>query len=333
MEDLVWVKGQRLRAAREAAGLRLVDAAKGIMSPANLSRIERHERHKLPRSAVLGLAARLGLVSTGTADLQAWPREVGQTAIDLLRRWRFSNALLVLRSRDAVLAPIDHVAEVQAQILGEWAQMQCLQPGRPDVVRDLGRRARECGALRQSIWAAAVEAEMHGHAGDSPTALTLLKRASTEAGDVGEVADVLNVRAAWGRLLLKGGEPHHGLAILGEVKTLLDSGSDYSQARFLHAQGMLWSAAGHPEEAAQALRAAIQAALSIPNHRMAGVVECALADAYESMGDTDQADAALVRAASSFTQAGDSHDAADAISVALRHHIAPEKIERERLRP
>src|SRR5438445_5744110 len=215
------------------------------------------------------------------------------------------------------------MAEVQGHILGECAQMQCHQPGRPDVVRDHGRRARECGALRQSIWAAAVEAEMHGHAGDSPTALTLLKRASTEAGDVGEVADVLNVRAAWGRLLLKGGEPHHGLAILGEVKTLLDSGSDYSQARFLHAQGMLWSAAGHPEEAAQALRAAIQAALSIPNHRMAGVVECALADAYESMGDTDQADAALVRAASSFTQAGDSHDAADAISVALRHHISP----------
>src|SRR5207253_8919150 len=118
MEDLVWVKGLRLRAAREAAGLRLVDAAKGIMSPANLSRIERHERYKLPRSAVLGLATRLGPVSTDSSDLQPWPREVGHTAIDLLRRWRFSTALLVLRSRDAVLAPVDHMAEVQAQILG-----------------------------------------------------------------------------------------------------------------------------------------------------------------------------------------------------------------------
>ena len=118
MDDLVWVKGLRLRAAREAAGLRLVDAAHGIMSPANLSRIERHERYKLPRSAVLGLATRLGLVSTGSADLQAWPREVGHTAIDLLRRWRFSTALLVLRSRDAVLAPIDQAIRQSGRIFG-----------------------------------------------------------------------------------------------------------------------------------------------------------------------------------------------------------------------
>jgi tetratricopeptide (TPR) repeat protein len=323
VEDLVWVKGIRLRAAREAAGLRLVDATKGIMSPANLSRIERHERYKLPRSAVLALAARLGLVLNDTADLQAWTREVGQTAIDLLRRWRFSNALLVLRSRDAVLAPPDQTAEVQAQILGEWAQLQCHQAGRPDVIRDLGRRARECGAVRQSIWASAIEAEMHGHAGDPAFALQLLTNASKEAEKIGEVTDVLSIRAASGRLFLKAGEPAHGLEILGEVKDLIDSASDYSQARYLHAQGMLWFASGRPEEAAQGLRAAIQAALRIPNHRMAGTVECALANAYESMGDTDQADAALVRAASSFTQAGDSHDAAGAISLALHHHISP----------
>jgi tetratricopeptide (TPR) repeat protein len=229
----------------------------------------------------------------------------------------------VLRSRDAVLAPPDQTAEVQAQILGEWAQLQCHQAGRPDVIRDLGRRARECGAVRQSIWASAIEAEMHGHAGDPAFALQLLTNASKEAEKIGEVTDVLSIRAASGRLFLKAGEPAHGLEILGEVKDLIDSASDYSQARYLHAQGMLWFASGRPEEAAQGLRAAIQAALRIPNHRMAGTVECALANAYESMGDTDQADAALVRAASSFTQAGDSHDAAGAISLALHHHISP----------
>ncbi len=311
--------------------MRLVDVARGIMSPANLSRIERHEKYKLPHSTVLALGIRLGLVLKDAVNLQAWTREVGQAAIELLRKWRFSDALRVLQSRDTVLTPTDPAAEIQAQILAEWARTHCDQTSRPEAIRALSRQARDRGALRQAVWAQAFEAKLRGDAGDRDLAFKLLKGASTEAEAAGEVADALSIRAVWGRLLLKEGQAVHGLEILREVRDLTGSASDYAQARYLQAQGLLCAAAGCPEDAEQALCAAVRAALRIPNHRMAGALECALADVYETLGGTDKADAALVRAASAFTQAGDSHDARDAISLALRHHISGAGIEHETL--
>jgi len=298
------------------------------MSPANLSRIERHERYRLPRSTVAALGIRLGLVATDAADLQAWTREIGQTAIDLLRRWMFADALRVLRSKDAVLAPIDRQAEIQAQILTEWARTHCGQVSRPEAIRALGRQAREWGAQRQAVWAQAFEAKLYGDAGDRGLALTLLEGASAEAEETGETTDVLIIRALRGRLLLEEGQAVRGLDVLREVRDLAESAHDYARARFLQAQGLLSAAAGCPEEAERALCASISAALRIPNYRMAGTVECALADVYETLGGTDNADAALVRAASAFTQAGDSHNASDAISMALRHHISGATTER-----
>jgi len=75
------------------------------------------------------------------------------------------------------------------------------------------------------------------------------------------------------------------------------------------------------ENATDALRRAAKAAAEIRNYRMAASIERDLAGVYERLGETEKADATLVRAASLFTQAGDSHDAAATISNALRRHI------------
>src|SRR6266513_1200209 len=112
VDDAVWIKGTRLREAREAAHLRLADVAGGIMSPGNLSRIERHERYRLPLSAMASLGRRLGLVLGNDLDSQVWARAAGGTAIDLLSQWRFSEALSVLRLRDAVVTSEDPVTEL-----------------------------------------------------------------------------------------------------------------------------------------------------------------------------------------------------------------------------
>ncbi|TMI93247.1 MAG: helix-turn-helix transcriptional regulator [Bacillati bacterium ANGP1] len=322
MDDAVWIKGTRLREAREAAHLRLADVAGGIMSPANLSRIERHERYRLPLSAMMSLGRRLGLVLEDDLDSHVWARASGGTAIDLLSQWRFSEALRVLRLRDAVVASEDPVTELQAQILGEWARTRCGEPARPDVVHDLGMRARERGALRQAVWIGVVEAEMHDHAGDGDRAGTMFADTIEDAERVGVPVDILCARAAGARHYLKRKESARGLAVLHDLAGDSDSTPGYGRARVLHARGLLYAEAGLLQDAADALHGAARAAAEISNYRMAGTVERDLAGVYERLGDTEKADATLVRAASLFTQAGDSHDAAATISSALRHHIA-----------
>jgi len=323
VDDAVWIKGTRLREAREAAHLRLADVASGIMSPANLSRIERHERYRLPLSAVASLGRRLGLVLGDDFDSHVWARAAGQTAIELLSQWRFSEALRVLRLRDAVVASEDPVTELQAHILGAWARMQCGHAARPDVLHDLGLQAKERGAPRQAVWARVLEAEMHDQAGDGNWAHTVFSDTIKEADRVGTAVDILCARAAWARHYLKTEEFARGLALLQDIAGKPDSSPRYGQARVLHARGLLSAGAGLLHDAVEALRGAATAAAAIPNYRMAGTVERDLAGVYDRLGETEKADATLVRAASLFTQAGDSHDAAATISNALLRHIAP----------
>ena len=322
MDDAVWIKGTRLREAREGAHLRLADVAGGIMSPANLSRIERHERYRLPLSAMASLGRRLGLMLGDDLDSQVWARAAGGTAIDLLSQWRFSEALRVLRLRDAVVTSEDPVTELQAQILGEWARTRCGQPARPEALHDLSMQARERGAPRQAVWAGILEAEMHDHAGDGDRASTLFSDTIVEADRVGTAVDILCARAAWARHYLKREEFGRGLTVLHDIAGDADSIPGYGRARVLHARGLLSAEAGLLHDAVEALHGAASAAAEIRNYRMAGTVERDLAGVYDRLGETEKADATLVRAASLFTQAGDSHDAAATISNALRRHIA-----------
>jgi len=321
VDDAVWIKGTRLREAREAAHLRLADVAGGIMSPGNLSRIERHERYRLPLSAMASLGRRLGLVLGNDLDSQVWARAAGGIAIDLLSQWRFSEALSVLRLRDAVVTSEDPVTELQAQILGAWARTRCGQPARPDVLHDLGMQARERGAPRQAVWAGVLEAELHDHAGDGDRALAMFRDTIKEADRAGTAVDILCARAAGARHYLKREEFTRGLASLHDIAGDADPTPGYGQARVLHARGLLSAQAGLLQDAVEALHAAARAAAEIRNYRMAGTVERDLAGVYDRLGETEKADATLVRAASLFTQAGDSHDAAAMISNALRRHI------------
>src|SRR5205807_8747007 len=93
VDDAVWIKGTRLREAREAAHLRLADVAGGIMSPGNLSRIERHERYRLPLSPMMSLGRRLGLGREDDVHSTSWARAPVGPAVDLLSQWRFPEAL------------------------------------------------------------------------------------------------------------------------------------------------------------------------------------------------------------------------------------------------
>src|SRR6266550_5008935 len=239
VDDAVWIKGTRLREAREGAHLRLADVAGGIMSPANLSRIERHERYRLPLSAMASLGRRLGLMLGDDLDSHVWARAAGGTAIDLLSQWRFSEALRVLRLRDAVVTSEDPVTELQAQILSEWARTRCGQPARPEALHDLSMQARERGAPRQAVWAGILEAEMHDHAGDGDRASTLFSDTIVEADRVGTAVDILCARAAWARHYLKREEFGRGLAVLHDLAGDADSIPGYGRARVLHARGLL----------------------------------------------------------------------------------------------
>jgi len=321
VDDAVWIKGTRLREAREAAHLRLADVAGGIMSPANLSRIERHERYRLSLSALASLGRRLGLTLGDDLDSQVWARAAGGTAIDLLSQWRFSEALRVLRLRDTVVTSEDPVTELQAQLLGAWARTRCGQPARPEALRELGMQARERGAPKQAIWAGLLEAEIREHAGDGDRARTMFRDTIVEADRVGTAVEILCARAACARHYLKTDEFARGLAVLHDLAGGADSTPGYGRARVLHARGLLSAGAGLLHDAVEALHGAARAAAEIRNYRMAGTVERDLAGVYDRLGETEKADATLVRAASLFTQAGDSHDAAATISNALRRHI------------
>ncbi len=321
VEDIVWVRGIRLRDAREAAHLKLIDVSQNVMSPSNLSRIERHDRYRLSLTVLVALGRRLGLMLEDKTQPHTWARAVANTAIERIKQWRFSEAVRVLHLRDAVLTPLELVTEVRAQILEEWARVHCGHAERPDIIHALGLQAQKIGALREATWAEVFKAEMHDHAGNRERALAILPRAARDAARTAETVDILCTRAAWARLLVKDGQLDCALEALHEVIKIAESNPGYGQARFLHACGLLHTKSGHWEEAEQTLRRAVMAASEISNYRMAGSAEHALASVYELLGDTERADAALIRAASLFTQAGDSHNATEMISSALRHHI------------
>ncbi len=323
VDDIVWVRGIRLREAREAARLKLIDVSQNIMSPANLSRIERHDRYRLPLTALVALGRRLGLVLEDTTRPHTWACAVANNAIERIKQWRFSEAVRVLHLRDTVLSPVELLTEVRAQILEEWARAHCGYAERPHVIHQLGLQAQKIGALREAVWTEVFKAEMHDHAGNRERALAILPHAARDADRIGETVDILCTRAAWARILLKDGRLTRALEALQEVATIAESTLGYGQARFLHACGLLHIESGQLEAAEQILRRAVMAASGIPNYRLAGAAERALANVYELRRDTERADAALIRAASLFTQAGDSHDAAEMISSALRHHIFP----------
>ncbi len=116
-EILVWIRGQRLRDARTAAGRRLVDVTSGIMHAATLSRLETHGRKAIPLAVAVALVQRLGIPIRAQISPDIWPRAVVDQAVVFLEQSRVAELLRSLRLRDLVVAPIPAATNVEAQVL------------------------------------------------------------------------------------------------------------------------------------------------------------------------------------------------------------------------
>lgn len=317
----VFVRGDRFREVRAASGLRLADVAAGVPRHiATISRLETAQRKNVEFDLIVSLTRQLGIPISETVTPKTWASEIGRQAIEFMTRWRFEEGLRTLLLRDAVEGRRDPQVDVQAHILTRWVQHTTQGLSVPEEMRQWAERARDIGAQRAAVWATVIEGAMRDHLGDETCSLETLAGAAHTAERDGEPADVLSAHAAWARVLLKRGHTTHGLEVLGAVAGLVSSSSLYGQARFLHARGLLYAAAGSTEDAERSLKGALAGALELRNYRMAALIERALADAYEQRGDTVAADAALVRGASWCAQAGDGHGMWEALAGALRHH-------------
>ncbi len=323
-ETHVYIRGERLRHVREAAGLRLEDVAEPVMHFSTLSRLETHGMQRLRLSTVCELIRQFGIHVQPTVCPAAWARAITDQAMELYIRGELRRALWALELHALVVEPVPPVVRIEAEILKTWVRWLLGEPGEPSRMADLRARAHECGAARAPLWALIFEADMRTRLGDSANGLRSIAEANSVAEHDGEPIDRLCARAAWGRMIAQHGQPEQGLELLNHHRAdPSDRPLAYGRARVTHARGLLQAAAKQYGAAIASLRDSATTALLIPNPLLAAYAEWALVNVYDVVNDAEKTDAAAVRAARLFLKAGRPAEAWQVFGHAVKRESLP----------
>ncbi len=337
LHHLVRVRGPRLRQLRELIHLRLADVAGTTLNVSTLSRLERKETGLLPAWLVTTLMRRLGVPVECPARPDAWGRVLLAQAMSSLVRGQFTPLLRTLLLRDLLVVQLDARTEITAQVLQEYARWQCEGNWRPQVMCYWKDRARESRAMAAWLWASVFEGMAYEEIGDVDRALGVYSLAARAVAGVSRCLPRVCAIAELVRVLALTGDAVQGRAILTRTRRRAMDAPPFGRSRWLHAAGLVHASQGATAMAVEALRESVVAALEIPNPLLAAEAQCTLSSVYRAEGDLDKADAAAVRSAALYLQAGRREKAARMLEDTLVRHgsaaAPPSPERREGARP